>query len=169
MERNTPQVLVDYAWYQDGRGLIGLVPSVKLPALTKITEEFVAGGMAGPIDIDMGMVEKMTATVTLAEPNPETIKLFGLTNGQEKQFTFRSALQGKETTGFTVRMTGRVIGLSIGDIERKKLVETECEITLTSIKIEHGKEVLIDIDHEGGRMIVGGVDLRADINNALGI
>lgn len=169
VERAIPQVLIDYAWYQDGVGLIGKTPKIKLPELTKVVEEYVAGGMAAPVDIDMGVVEKLEMTVTLAEPNAETIKLFGLANGQEKQFVFRSALRGNaDAIPFTIRVTGRVYGLSIDEIERKKLATTECKITLTSLKMEHSGDVLVHIDAEGGTFIVGGTDLRKSVNAALG-
>mgnify|MGYP000105799673 CR=1 FL=1 len=165
-----PQVLIDFAWYQDGSGLIGRCPKVKLPELTKVVEEYIAGGMAAPIDIDMGMVEKMEITPSLAEPNVETIKLFGLSNGNEKPFTFRGALRGKgDAVPMVIRTTGRVIGLNIDEIERKKLASTECKITVATLKVEINGEVLIDIDAEGGKFVVGGVDQRASINAALGV
>ena len=167
--RATPQVIVDYAWYMDGKGLIGLTPKIKLPELTKVVEEYVSGGMSAAIDIDMGMVEKMEMTVTLAEPNASTLKQFGLQNGQEKQYTFRSALRGKgDAVPFVFKVTGRVYGLNIDEIERKKLATTECKLTLATLKVEHSGEVLIDIDAEGGKFTVGGVDQRASINAALG-
>lgn len=171
MERRAPKMLVDYAWYQDGIGMIGLVPKVKLPPLTRIVEDYLAGGMVGAIKIDMGAIETEDIEVTLAEPNPSTIKMFGLTNGEEKPFTFRAAYQGPGAAvdRFKVQVYGRVYGLDLGELERKKLTEVPCKITWTKLKMEYNGEVLIDIDLLSGKEVVGGVDRRAGINAALGI
>ncbi|MDW6004711.1 phage major tail tube protein [Vibrio mangrovi] len=170
MERRPPKVLADFAWYQDGVGMIGLTPKIKLPSLDREVEEYIAGGMAGTMKIDMGAVTVEDLEVTLAEPNIETIKLFGLTNGHEKQFVFRSAMRG--TSGvdkFVIKVQGRVIGLDLGEIERKKLAETTCKITWTAYTIENNGEEILKVDLISGIERVGGADLRADINKALGI
>ncbi|WP_120510951.1 phage major tail tube protein [Photobacterium salinisoli] len=171
MERRAPKMLVDYAWYQDGIGLIGLVSKVKLPPLNRVVEEYIAGGMVGAIKIDMGAIETDDLEVTLAEPNPSTIKMFGLTNGDEKPFTFRAAYKGagSQVDKFKVQVYGRVIGLELGDLERKKLTEVPCKITWTQFKMEYNGEVLIDIDLISGKEVIGGVDRRAGINAALGL
>ncbi|MEI8634710.1 phage major tail tube protein [Vibrio sp. PP-XX7] len=170
MERRPPKVLADFAWYQDGKGLIGFVPKVKLPALNREVEDFIAGGMAGSIKIDMCAIENEDLEVTLAEPNIDTIKMFGLTNGNEKQFVFRSALKGVSSVdAFVVKISGRVYGLELGEIERKKLAETTCKITWTAYTIENNGEEILKIDLLSGIERVGGEDRRAEINQALGI
>lgn len=171
MERRAPKVLVDYAWYQDGIGLIGLVTKVKLPPLTRVVEDYIAGGMVGSIKIDMGIIETDDVEVTIAELNPATIKLFGLSNGDEKPFTFRAAYKGigMQVDPFKVQIYGRVIGIDLGDLERKKVSEVNCKITWTKLKMEYAGEVLIDLDLLAGKEVVGGVNRRAGINAALGI
>ncbi len=170
MERRPPKVLADYAWFQDGIGLIGLVPKVKLPPLNREVEEYIAGGMAGSIKIDMAALAPEDIEITIAEINASTIAMFGLTNGLEKPFVFRSALQGQNgVEAFTVKATGRVYGLDMGEFERKKLTEMNCKITWTTYTMLQGGVELLHIDILGGIERVGGVDLRADINKALGI
>ena len=170
VQRALPAVLVDFAWYQDGRGLLGRVPKLTLPEFQMVVEEYIAGGMAAPVDIVMGVIEKMGATITLSEPVKETIKLFGLANGQEKGFTFRGALKGPNgVERWVIRVQGLVTGLKFDDPERKKLVNTECKLSISSIKMELGTETVVDVDAVSGTMIIGGVDLRADVNAALGI
>ncbi|EOV1173354.1 phage major tail tube protein [Vibrio fluvialis] len=170
MERRPPKVLADYAWFQDGIGLIGLVPKVKLPPLNRAVEEYLAGGMSGAIKVDMAAVETEDIEITIAELNATTIAMFGLTNGLEKPFVFRSALQGQNgVESFTVKATGRVIGLDMGEFERKKLTEMTCKITWTTYSIFSGAIELLHIDLLSGIERVGGVDLRSDIRAALGI
>ncbi|MGI9278204.1 MAG: phage major tail tube protein [Endozoicomonas sp.] len=165
----TPKVLVDYNWSADGVGKIGLVPKIKLPDFTKVMEEYQAGGMAAAIEIFMGMIELQTMTVTLAEPDPQVLKLFKFTNGAEKQFTFRSALAGRGSAeGFVVRCQAQLKSFSMEEIERKKPSTCDFELSLVTYKLERNGEVLFDIDAEGGTLIVDGVDLRSDINGLIG-
>ncbi|AWL12802.1 hypothetical protein HMF8227_02350 [Saliniradius amylolyticus] len=171
MPTQLPKVLVDYAWYQDGKGLIGQCSKVKLPSLKKIMEEYLAGGMAAGIQIDMAAYEPMEAKATLMEPNADALKLFGLGNGEEKPFVFRSALKGKgeSVDKFVVKMQARIVELDISEIERKKPAETELTLSVNVLKIEYNGDVLIHIDAEGGIDKRGGKDNRAAINAALGI
>lgn len=165
----TPKVLVDYNWSADGIGKIGLVPKIKLPDFSKVMEEYQAGGMAAAIEIFMGMIELQTMTVTLAEPDPQVLKLFRFTNGEEKMFTFRSALAGRGAAeGFKVQCQAQLKKFSMDEIERKKPSNFDFELSLVSYRLERNGEVIMDVDAEGGRLVVDGVDLRADINSLIG-
>jgi len=165
-----PKMLVDFAWYADGVGKIAEVPKIKLPDLNKVMEEYSAGGMAGSVEIFMGMIETLTSTVTLASPDPEIMKLFGITNGDERQFTFRGAISGRDgTDSYVIRTLGQIKNWNPDEIERKKLSQVNVEITHTTLKIEHAGKVIVDIDVEGGTLIIDNVDLRSNINSALGI
>lgn len=168
--QQTPQLIKDYAWYTDGVGKIGLTPKIKLPDLEMLTEDYLAGGMAGAIELDFALVEKLMSTVTLAEPDPQIFRQFGLMNGENLTHVFRSALQGRgEVVAFKITMVGRCKKIAFDEIERKKLSNIDIEITCVGLKIEHGTEVLVDIDLVGGNLVTGGVDRRAGINAALGI
>ena len=70
---------------------------------------------------------------------------------------------------FVVKVTGRVIGLDMGELERKKVAEMPCKITWTTYSIEQGGSELVYIDLLSGINRVGGVNLREGINSALGI
>lgn len=170
MAQGIPKLLVDYAWYADGQGKIGQATSVKLPNFQKVMEEFTAGGMAGHINIDMGLFELMQSTVTMAEYDPQIIKLMRFRNGEERSFTFRGALAGRGVAeSLVVKMTAQMSGFDPEAIERKKQNTLELTLDISTIKMERNGEVLLDIDIEGGKSIVGGVDMRAGINDALGI
>lgn len=165
----TPKVLVDYNWFADGVGKVGLVTKIKLPDFTKVMEEYQAGGMAAPVEVFMGMIETQTMTVTLAEPDPQVLKLFRFTNGEERLFTFRSALAGRGSQeGFVIRCQAQLKSFSMDDIERKSLASCDVELALTAYKLERNGDVIFDVDAEGGRLIVNGLDLRANINSLIG-
>ena len=169
MAQSIPKLLVDFAWYADGVGKIGQIPKVGMPPITKVMEEWTAGGMAGSADIFMGMIEKLESTVTLGEPDAQVFKLMGFANGDEKAFTFRGALGGKGgVENFVVKTTSQISNWAPDDAERKSQQTHELTLTHTTLKIERNGEVLCDIDVEGGRLIIGGVDMRAGINDAIG-
>jgi len=170
MERRPPSVLADFVWYQDGRGMIGQVPKVKLPPLKRVVEEYIAGGMVGAIKLDMGVIETEDLEVTLSEPNIETIKLFGLMNGEERPFVFRGGLlKNGNVESYVVKVMGRLYDLDLGEAERQKVQELTCKITWTTYTILHENTEIVHIDLLGGVERVGGVNLREGLNRALGI
>ncbi|WP_410541965.1 phage major tail tube protein [Wolbachia endosymbiont (group A) of Portevinia maculata] len=61
-----PKILKNFNVFVDGRGYAGKIDEITLPKLTIKTEEYRAGGMDIPINIDMGM-EKLEADFTFAE------------------------------------------------------------------------------------------------------
>lgn len=165
-----PKALVDYAMQADGHGLVGVCSKIKLPQLKVITEELLAGGMAAAIDVDMAAVEKMELKATLLEPKTEVLTLFGLGNGNEKPYTFRSALKGKGAAeSLVVKVKGNLNDIDISDIERKKPTETEVMISLTQFGLFRSGKELIFIDAEAGIIRVNGVNKRGDINTILGV
>lgn len=72
-----PKILKNFNVFVDGRGYAGKIDEVTLPKLTIKTEEYRAGGMDIPINIDMGM-EKLEAEFTFSEYDSELFRLFGL-------------------------------------------------------------------------------------------
>ena len=54
MDIKTPRVLRGFDVFVDGRGYAGKVEELELPKLSIKTEEFRAGGMDVPVELDMG-------------------------------------------------------------------------------------------------------------------
>jgi len=50
-----PQVLFNTNLFVDGINFKGDVPSLSLPKLVVKTDEYRGGGMAGPVEMDMGL------------------------------------------------------------------------------------------------------------------
>jgi Phage tail tube protein FII len=61
-----PKILRNFNVFVDGRGYAGKIDEITLPKLTIKTDEYRAGGMDIPINIDMGM-EKLEADFTFSE------------------------------------------------------------------------------------------------------
>ena len=84
-------------------------------------------------------------------------------------FTFRSALAGRGAPeGFVIRCQAQLKKFSMEDIERKKLSNCDFELSLVTYKLERNGAVIMDVDAEGGQLVIDGVDLRAGINDLIG-
>ena len=64
-----PRKLKHFNLFVDGRGYAGKIEELTLPKVTIKAEEFRAGGMDAPMEIDLGM-EKLEAEFTLAMRTP---------------------------------------------------------------------------------------------------
>jgi len=71
-----PQVLFNTNLFVDGINFKGDVPSLSLPKLVVKTDEYRGGGMAGPVEMDMGL-EKMEASFTTNGVRREAMKFLG--------------------------------------------------------------------------------------------
>ena len=70
-------VLRNINLFVDGRGYAGQVDEFDPPKLTVQTEEYRAGGMDGPVEIDLGL-EKLECTLTLPGIDADVVKLWGV-------------------------------------------------------------------------------------------
>ena len=100
--------------FVDGRGYAGRAEEVSPPKLSIKTEELRAGGMDAPISIDMGM-EKLEASFSLVEYDPEILKQFGVVSGNAVQLTLRGALTDDETTSpMIIKLQGMFTEVDMG-------------------------------------------------------
>ena len=76
--------------FVDGRGYAGKVEEMTPPKLTVQTEEYRAGGMDAPVELDMGM-EKLECGFSLGAVDAGVLKLWGLRAGARVPLTFRGA------------------------------------------------------------------------------
>ena len=61
-----PQVIKAMNLFADGKGYAAVVEEITPPKISMKTEEFRAGGMDAPIELDTGM-EKLECSFTLAK------------------------------------------------------------------------------------------------------
>ncbi|WP_369674346.1 phage major tail tube protein, partial [Enterococcus faecium] len=76
-----PQVIRAMNLFADGKGYAGVVEEVTPPKLTLKTEEFKAGGMDAPLELDQGM-EKLECNFTVASYEKELFAAYGLGPGK---------------------------------------------------------------------------------------
>ena len=71
-----PKKLKNFAMFGDGESWIGEIPSVTLPTITKKTEEYRAGGMHGPVQVELGL-EKLELALKAGGLKTQLIAMLG--------------------------------------------------------------------------------------------
>lgn len=84
------KLLKDVSLFIDGRGYASNVEDFDPPKLVIKTEEYRAGRMEAPVEVDMGRAALM-ATVTLSNADREALKLFGLAPDNPVPMTLRGS------------------------------------------------------------------------------
>lgn len=166
-----PRTLRNFSLFVDGTGYAGKVTEMTLPTLSIATEEYRAGGLDAPVAIDMGM-EALTASFTLAEYDPEILKLFGLYDQNATQLTVRGALQRNGDTdavSMVVNLTGSVTSFDPGAMEAGSMTEASFEMQCRYYKLELANETLHEIDVENMKRIINGTDQLESLRTAMGV
>lgn len=166
-----PRVLKDFTLFIDGVGYAGLADEITLPKLTRQMEDHQAGGMLGPVKLDLGM-DAMSLEFTISEFNPDLLKLWGNANASGIGARFLGSLvsqDGGGTDAIEVSVRGRFEEIDPGTAKKKENGKLKLKMPLTYYRYTHNAEPLIEIDLIGGKESVGGTDLSAAVMKALGI
>ncbi|WP_265036327.1 phage major tail tube protein [Wolbachia endosymbiont (group A) of Anomoia purmunda] len=164
-----PKILKNFNIFVDGRGYAGKIDEVTLPKLTIKTEEYRAGGMDIPINIDMGM-EKLEADFTFSEYDSELFRLFGLINNNAVSLTLRGGLQGSsDTESVVINLRGLFKELDFGSWKPAEKATLKCMIAANYYKLTIDGRELIEIDAENMIRKIDGVDQMTSMRTALGI
>ncbi|GFY40393.1 tail tube protein [Trichonephila inaurata madagascariensis] len=142
-----------------------------LPKLTIKTEEYRAGGMDIPINIDMGM-EKLEADFTFAEYDSELFRLFGLIDGNSVSLTLRGGLQGSgsnDIEGVIINLRGIFKEFDFVSWKPAEKATLKCTVAAHYYRLTIGGNELIEIDAENMIRKINGVDQMALLQTILGI
>ncbi|MBZ3661987.1 MULTISPECIES: phage major tail tube protein [Pseudomonas] len=165
-----PEILANTNLFVDGVSFQGDVPSLTLPKLTLKTEEHRAGGMDMPIEMDVGM-EKMEANFTTTGVRKESLKFFGLADGNAFNGVFRGSfkIQKGETKRVVVTLRGTLKEIDMGDWKAGDKAELKHGLAVTYYKLEVGGEVIYEIDPVGMKRVINGTDVLAGQRADLGV
>ena len=164
-----PKKLKNFTAFVDGRGYAGRVSEIELPKLTLKTEEFRAGGMDAPVEIDMGM-EKMEASITFAEYDKEIFNQFGLADGNSVGLTLRGALENdKETEQVIINLRGGYKELDSGTWKTGDDSTLKVSVACRYYKLSIDGKELIEIDVENMIRKINGADQLEEQRKALGL
>lgn len=164
------KVRKDINLFIDGRGYAGKVTEFDPPKLTVKTEEYRAGGMDAPVEVDMGM-EKLGAMLTLADIDAGSLKLFGISKGARTPMTLRGGQQGRggKVEPLAHFLRGRVKEVDWGTWKPGELSPVKLTVALDYYKFELDGKTVHEIDVEGMIRIVDGVDQLEEMRKALGL
>jgi P2 family phage contractile tail tube protein len=170
-----PKILKNFNAFVDGKGFAGKIEEIQLPKLTLKTEEFRAGGMDVPVEIDLGM-EKMEAELTFAEYDPDLFRLFGITGGSTSgrnsgiSFTLRGGLQGtSEAESVIVNLRGIIKELDAGAWKAGEKSSLKCIVATHYYKLTIDSHELVEIDAENMIRKIDGIDQLSSLRSAIGI
>ena len=165
-----PEILANMNLFVDGVSFQGDVPSLTLPKLTLKTEEHRPGGYDMPIEMDVGM-DKMEANFTTTGVRKDSLKFFGLADGNAFNGVFRGSfkIQKGETLAVVVTLRGTLKELDMGDWKAGDKAELKHGIAVTYYKLEVGGEVIYEIDPVGMKRVINGTDQLASQRADLGL
>ena len=166
-----PRVLKNFNLIVDGRGYAGKVEELALPKLGRKMEEWRGGGMAAPIEIDMGL-EKLQCEFTLKEYNEEVLKLWGLVDHAGVTVRFKGALEADDAaatvTPVEVAVRGRWREIDGGNWKAGEAASMKVAVACSYYKYTSDGATLIEIDVANMTEIVDGTDRMAAIRDAIG-
>lgn len=165
-----PQTLSNTNLFVDGISFNGDVPGLTLPKVTLKTEEYRGGGMAGPVELDMGL-EKMEANFTTNGVRRESLKFFGLSDQTAFNGTFRGSFKGLKgaVTPVVATLRGMLKEVDPGEWKPAALAEIKHNVAVLYYKLEVDGRVVYEIDMVNAVRIIDGVDQLAAERAALGL
>lgn len=165
-----PQLLSNTNLFVDGVSFTGDVPSLTLPKLTIKTEAHRGGGMAGEIEMDMGL-EKMEASWTTTGVRRESLKYFGLADQTACNSVFRGSFKGQkgEITPVIATLRGMLKEVDMGDWKAGDKAEIKHAMAVSYYKLEINGTVMYEIDMVNAVRVIDGVDQLAEERSALGL
>lgn len=156
--------------FVDGRGYAGQVMEFTPPALALQVEDFRAGGMDAPIEVELGM-EKLEASFVLSAYDRNTLGLWGIAPGREVQFTLREALESYDGTVKAVvhNLRGKLRKIDPGSSKPGEIPTLTHEVAVTYYRQQHDGATVHEIDVINMVRIINGVDRLAAQRAALGL
>lgn len=149
--------------FVDGRGYAGVASAIEVPKVEQVMRDYSAGGMGGNIEVPMGRLEKLTATVTFQGFAPELYTHFGIVEGALVPFTVRgSAEDGNGTThSHVVKMRGLIKKIDESEWKDGEEVPLKLDLSLRYYKRQRDGVDLIEADPVNMIFRVAGVDQLA--------
>lgn len=165
----TRDVIKNWNVFVDGKGYAGQADEVNPPKLALKMEEFRAGGMNVPKEINMGL-DKLEADFSLIAFDRLVLSKFGVAVGQTIPFVIRQALESDDgtVTAVAYTMRGRVKGIDPGTLKAGEKATLKVSLAVDYFKLDHGGTVVQEIDVDNMVHIVNGVDVLAAQRAAIG-
>jgi P2 family phage contractile tail tube protein len=134
-------------------------------------EEYRAGGMNGPVSVDLGM-EKIEMTHTYGGLMRDIFREFGISNASGILMHFTGAYQRDDTEAVDsvdIVVLGRHSEIDAGSAKAGEDTEFKVTSQLSYYKLTVNGTTEVEIDLENFIEIVGGIDRLAEQRTAIGL
>lgn len=166
-----PSKLKNFNLFNDGASYIGLVPELTLPKLSRKMEDYIAGGMSGPIEIDYHN-EKIELDWTAGGLLVDALAQYGAITHDAIMLRFAGAYQNDQdgaVDAVEIVVRGRHKEIEMGNAKMADKSEQKYKTTCSYYKLVVNGEDLIELDFINGVEIIGGIDRTAEIRAAIGM
>lgn len=167
-----PQDTKTWLLFVEGKGYAGNAFEVTSPKLTRKMDEFRAGGMMGPIKLDMGH-EALQGSFKIRGDSAELLSKWGTFKHDEVTIRLRRAVAGE--SGYIVPEAveevwrGRFSEIDQGTYKSGEGNEKTYTVELSYYKYKTNGQTIMEVDVANMICIVDGVNLLKGIGEALGL
>lgn len=168
-----PRKLKHLNLFNDGNNWQGIVESLTLPKFTRKFEKYRGGGMAGAVDVDMGLDDGALDTeFSIGGMESLIFKQLAKTTADGVQLRFTASIQRDDTgevQAVELVVRGRHKEIDSGELKTGESNSTKVSSTNSYAKLTIAGEVLYEVDTINMVEIVDGVDLMEAHRRAIGL
>lgn len=168
-----PKKLKNMNLFNDGNSYVGQCPSVTLPKLSRKLEAFRAGGMDGPVKVDLGHGDDgIQFDWTLGGWDTTLLRQFGAVKADGLMLRWAGSVQRDDTgevSAVEVVARGRHEEIDFGDAKPGEDTEHKVTTTCSYYKLSIDGNVEIEIDLLNYVFVVNGTDMLAEHRKAIGL
>lgn len=168
-----PRKLKHMNMFNDGNNWQGIAESITLPKYTRKFEKFRGGGMAGAVDIDMGLDDgSLDTEYTIGGTESLVFKQIGKATVDAIQTRFTGSIQRDDTgevQAVELVTRGRIKEVDSGEWKTGESSTTKVSLANSYAKLTINGEVVYEVDLVNMIEIVDGVDLMEAHRAALGL
>ena len=167
-------ILQAFTMFVNGKDFGYETEEVELPLPVPKEQTYNPGGVDLEVNLQMGKIEALEATVKISGTSPDLLSLCGKGPGQTDRFTFRGSVLSEINGGYVPHVCIIEGALNGGSRDRWQRGEKSgLELMIKGIvyfRYEVGSdEVLHELQLYPPKRIVNGVDHLKDINQHLGV
>lgn len=157
-----PKILKDMMLSFEGVGYAGCVDVSQMPKLSRKLEEYWAGGMSGPVEIDLGS-EKLEMEFEAHEIDKAMIKQYGVTGVSGLGFRLNGSIEVDDdvcsTQAIEIIGRGRLREIDLQGHKAGDKHSMKYAVALAAVKIDIDNENIIEVDNANYIFKVDGKDL----------
>lgn len=166
-----PSVLKNFNLFVDAVSYAGVADEVTHPKLSRLMEDHRAGGMNGPVSIDLGQ-EKLEMEYTLSGFVVETYKQYAQSTHDAVLLRFAGAYQSDETgnvQAVEIVVRGRPQEIDPGNAKGGEKSQTKIKLVCSYYKLTVDNIEVVEIDLVNFIEKINGVDVLATQRRAIGL